>query len=765
MLGTQEVPLSDRSFVTRGGGFAPEVDLRGCVTDPIHRTAEIQPHGTFLEIDPGDGRVRSAAVNLVSFTDRSLDDVLGSPVDAVLGDEVSETAERWIGRREGGDRPGTARGSERLVVGGDADRLLVTLFPVGASCGLEIEPIPTSADGSDPDRVLLESTPLLERIRNAGSRGEAFAECVRAVRRVSGFDRVMLIRFDDEGHGEVVAEDRRDELGSYLGQRFPASDVPEPARRLYRRNRVRNIPDVRADPVPILRGVRTDEDPGLDLTHATLRGVPEIHRRYLRNMGVEASLSVSVLVDGRLWGLIACHATAPHLLGWAHRTVCELIGHTVAERITRADARARERRVEAIDRLEERLGSRLEALEAAGTEPTDFTGALVDGLREARGDLFSLLAASGLHLRLGDRDAWIAADGSEAPPEGLGVGSGEGLSGRIAESLRGRRAVAVRSVAGELDEGWPHSSRASGYLAVRLGRSGRSWCAWIRPEQRERIEWGGDPRRPAYLDPENGLTPRDSFEAWTQIVAERCEAWTELDRFAARRFAHLVDELFVELQARELTRINRALQARNEELESARRARERALARQKELLEKMEELARTDELTGLANRRALMRRLREEIERSRRYGVDLSLALLDLDRFKEVNDRYGHQTGDRVLEAYARLLEASTRAADVVGRHGGEEFALLLPETDLERARELAGRVLEEARRLTFRSESGADAEGVEAARAGDEFVVTCSIGLAQLDPSEEDADELIRRADAALYRAKEAGRDRLATA
>ena len=712
--------MSERTFRTTGSlAVEPEIDLEACDTDPIHRFASIQGHGTFLQVDPDTREVLSAAANAGEFLDRPATDVVGAAVGSLFERGFTARIERWPrgGRSE----------RERLVHEGATGRLSVTLFAVGQTSGMEIERAPR--DGDVPEELMINSRPMLDRLRGLDSREELFGETVRAVRRASGFDRVMLYRFDEDGHGAVVAEDRRDDVASYLGQHFPASDIPEPARRLYRKNGIRYIPDVDYEPVPIAgpEGRRHREE--LDLTHSFLRGVPEVHRQYLRNMGVGSSLSVAVVMEDELWGLIACHGVDPHHLGWARRSLCELVGHTVSQQIARLRAGAERRRRQSVHRLEDRLESPTEKRQ------------LFEQLRAEKGRLLSLVDASAFHLRLGGESLWLSGDGSREPPEGLVE--------HAADLLEGRKAATVRSIAGELDDGWEHSQRVSGLLAVRLGHSPRHFCAWFRPEHRESVEWGGDPRRPARVDPEGGLSPRESFATWTQIVSERTRRWTDLDRATARELAKFLDELFIEVQSHRLRRINRQLTERNDALEEAKQNLERANARREELLAEMKELARTDELTGLANRRELMRRLEEEVGRARRYGSPLSFAILDLDRFKAVNDRYGHQVGDRVLRRIGELLDERTRSPDMAGRYGGEEFGLVLPESTAEEAVALGERILERVRDLAFEAD-------------GREFGLTASIGVAELGDAEEPTDRLIRAADEALYRAKEEGRDRV---
>lgn len=712
--------MSDRTFRTTGSlSVEPDLDLEACDTDPIHRFASIQGHGTFLQVDPETKEVLSAAANVGEFLDRPAADVVGAAVGSVFEDGFTSRIEHWP--------RGTRSGRERLVHDGASGRLSVTIFPVGETSGMEIER--TSRDGDVPEELMINARPTLDHLRGLDSREELFEESLRAVRRASGFDRVMLYRFDEDGHGAVVAEERRDGVTSYLGQHFPASDIPEPARRLYLKNGIRYIPDVDYDPVPIVgpQGKRSRTE--LDLTHSFLRGVPEVHRQYLRNMGVGSSLSVAVVAEGELWGLIACHGVDARRLGWARRSLCELIGHTVSQQIARLRAGEERRRRQSVRRLEDRLES-----------PTDHDE-LFEQLLDERSRLLSLMDASAFYLRLGGESLWIAEDGSSEPPEGL-VKHASG-------QLGGRKSADVRSVADELDDEWAHSKRVSGLLAVRLGHSPRHFCAWFRPEHRETVEWGGDPRQPAREDPAGGLSPRDSFEAWTQIVSGRARRWTDLDRATARELARLLNELFIEVQSHRLRQINQQLTERNDALEQAKRNLERANARREELLEEMKELARTDELTGLANRRELMRRLEEEVGRARRYGNPLAFAILDLDRFKAVNDRYGHQVGDRVLRRIGELLDERTRSPDMAGRYGGEEFGLVLPESTGEDAVALGERILEGVRDLVFEAD-------------GREFGLTASIGIAGLEDAEEPTDRLIRAADEALYRAKEEGRDRV---
>lgn len=685
--------MSERVFRTAGDlDVDPELDLGSCHTDPIHRTGSIQSHGALLELDPESARVLSASTNVEGFIGRSTADLLGRRIDTLLGNRGIEHVQR-VSRSEGTSR-------EQLVREVSDERLLFTFFPIGDTTGVEIEPL-RSVQGA-PEELMADALVLVERLRGRTFREELFEATVRAVRSVSGFDRVMLYRFDEEGHGSVVAEVVRPGMVSYRDHRFPASDIPEPARRPYRKNRIRYVPDVGYDEVPIVGPEGERDRWGLDLTYCSLRGVSAVHRKYLENMDVGASCSFSLLVEGELWGLIACHGARPSHVDWPRRSICAQIAHTTSQQLERIRGEERDRRLRAVDDLRSRV------------ELPSETGELFELLEANRDELLSFLDARYFFLRLDDEMLWIGSDGElETAPDGLV----QHLSSRLEE---GKRAE-VRSIVGEVDEAWAHSKQICGYLVVRLGSSPRRLCAWFRPEERETIEWGGNPRHPARSDNGGLLSPRDSFETWTQIVTDRCLAWTEMDRLSAREFAQLLGELIIEVQADRLRRVN----------------------------QKLEKLARTDDLTELANRREVHRRLDVEVERARRYGSPLSAVILDLDHFKAVNDRYGHQTGDRVLKRVGRLLRDGVRSADIVGRYGGEEFAIVLPETGTEEAMDLIGRILEGVRELSIEAD-------------GETVGITSSAGVATLLDAEESPSELIRRADAALYRAKEKGRDRV---
>jgi diguanylate cyclase (GGDEF)-like protein len=697
--------MSNRQFQTRGSvDFDSSVDRSQCHRDPIHRTAHIQPHGTFLQIDPHDWTIQSAAENAGDFWGLEGDAPLGPPLTSILTDAQADQIEQtW---RCHGD------GSRELLLDGTDEPTSVLLYDCGAGIGLEFEHhAPVDQPSAD---VFFEMNRYLDRLEGTSTRQSLYRATVELVREVTGLDRVMLYKFDERGHGAVLDEEKRAELGSYVGQKFPASDIPEPARRLYRRNPLRYIPDATADPVAITGPDGPLARHALDLTHSSLRAVPSVHRKYLANMKVAASMSIPLLVEEDLWGLVACHATEPSHLARRQRKTCEMIGRFVSRRLSKFRASRLEASITAVDHLKERVSRKAESFEEVFEE--------LDTHAE---EICALMGADTVGLRLDGSLHWLPT----APADEAAGAITAWLEDRLADE----RYFETDSIARDLDEAWSHSESISGLAAVRLGASPDSYAVWLRPECPKTIDWGGDPREPFEIDETGQLNPRNSFETWTQRVAEQSEPWADSDRVTARNLRHLFSEMALGAQSHQHRRLSERLKSINRE--------------NQRLLNRLNDKARTDSLTGLANRGELERLLNREIERAGRYGTDLSFLMIDLDEFKQLNDRHGHQAGDHVLETVGELLADDLRTADLPARYGGEEFAAILPATDMAEGLKVAERI-----RLLLGSETFAF--------RGSELSVTCSIGVADFHPSSDDVETLISRADQALYRAKRAGRN-----
>ncbi|HTV02471.1 MAG TPA: GAF domain-containing protein, partial [Luteitalea sp.] len=305
------------------------VDLSNCEREPIHIPGAIQPHGVLVACAEDGRRVTYASANVDEAFGESAGRVLGAPLSSLLDAESAVRLD--VAVRDGLGRDvnpvplvtRTGRTYEGIVHRSTTDGVLV----------LELEAPGGSVTGFHPT-----TRAAVRRLQSATDRQRLCDITAEEVRRLTGFDRVMVYRFDQDWNGEVVAESRRLDLEPFLGLHYPAADIPAQARRLYTLNWLRIIPDIGYRPCPI---VAADADGApLDLSFATLRSVSPIHVEYLQNMGVSASMSVSLVRDDTLIGLVACHHySGPHHVPFAVRETCEFLGQALSWHLTSIEGR------------------------------------------------------------------------------------------------------------------------------------------------------------------------------------------------------------------------------------------------------------------------------------------------------------------------------------------------------------------------------------------------------------------------------------------
>ena len=512
------------------------VDLTNCDREPIHTPGGVQPHGALVVLDPETLAVRAhAGAELLGAA-------LGEPLGGALGDAVAEL------RDEARAEPTDARG---FTVGGALEPLPVTLggapYDVSAHLGpdgLVVEAEPATLGGAD---ALSARGPVRRALaaldRSSGVAG-LLDQTVVQVRALTGYDRVMVYRFHPDLSGEIVAEARRDADEPFLGLRYPATDIPEQARALYVLNRVRLLGDRLAAPAPV-QGL----DRPLDMRYAALRAVSPVHLKYLENMGVRAAMSVSIVRDGELWGLIACHHHAPMVPTPRVRAAVDLLGQVVAMQIEsrgRHDAAAAAaERLEAVARVTER---------AAGA------ASIPDAVVTGAPGLLDVLPADGAAILL---DGAVATVG-DAPP-----------ADRVGPLMRALRQAAADGLTAEVDcaddlpDDAPDLGEAAGVLAVPITPDWRSGIAWFRRSQAQAVTWAGRPGKNAVqeADGTTTLVPRASFAAWTESVSDRCAPFEASDRLAAGELRRALVRVVL-ARVQELARLNEDLARSNEELDA-----------------------------------------------------------------------------------------------------------------------------------------------------------------------------------------------------
>ncbi|GAC1620646.1 MAG: hypothetical protein NVS9B10_02600 [Nevskia sp.] len=511
--------------------------LSNCERELIHLAGSIQPHGLLLVLDEIRLTIQQASENCARILNLGAEAVPGTPV-ADLGGDLDAVLHALLLSADLAEptplRCHVGRGGTLRALEGTAHR-----HPGG---GLIVE-LEICADAADTGRI---SKPLLQkqmasavqRFSGAVSIALLSDAVVQSVRGMTGYDRVMVYKFDPDGHGEIIAEARDAKLEPLLGHHYPSSDIPQRARELYVRNRVRVLVDVNYAPVPIVPRSR----PGggeLDMSLCSLRSMSPLHLQYLKNMGVTGTLVVSLVREGRLWGLIACHHYSPKLVSYATRAVLELLGEVIATRIAAIENYVQAQVEVLVRRLELRL-----------IEATSIDGDWRQALFRTPRNLLQPMAATGAALFY-DGEIMTAGEVPSTPDLRALL---QWLTTQDIDSVYASSSVVKRNPALAA-----LAATASGVLAVPLSPSRPDYLMWFRAEQPCEYTWAGDPHKPLLNDDPLTLSPRRSFAAWSEIVRGTAAPWTHAEAVLAKAFGASLVDIIVQIQAVRLLIANHQL--------------------------------------------------------------------------------------------------------------------------------------------------------------------------------------------------------------
>ena len=481
----------------------PTAELIACAREPIHSPGSIQPHGIMLVVDVEDLMIRHVAGDIEMR--------LGMP------DPIGERLATVIGRpleRRVGDLCGPA-----APTGGFMGRMHTfhgQMMDVSAYRSLEhllVELEPAATEDLVTAFVLDALAAGAAGFERAGTVGALCESAASAFRELTGFDRVMVYRFNEDGSGEVVAEALAPGQRGFLHQHFPESDVPKQARALYLRNRIRVIPERAYEPAR-LRPAWTGSI-ALDMSDASLRSVSSIHLQYLSNMGVRASASISIVCDGMLWGLVACHNDSARALSYDLRAACRSLAGSLGRQIKAKEEAEGFRRTIRHRSYEDdivRSVGRDDAVDETLSNHLTEIGLMLDadGVAVLLGSALMTGGACPAEKQIRDLAAWIRA--------------GTGEPAFITDCLS-----ALFEPAGSYRE------YGSGVLAVTLSNAQPWMVICFRAEQAQTIEWAGNPHKSTFLGEPGALAPRASFEAWRETVEGRARAWSKPEIDAALR--------------------------------------------------------------------------------------------------------------------------------------------------------------------------------------------------------------------------------------
>lgn len=534
------MPSESQSLLSPG----TPVDLDNCAREPIHLPGRVQANGAVLVVRRSDLRVVQTSANIDALLSGGADAALAASLNDLVGDEAAARLVAAVDEHA----HAAVRVDRVQFVNGGPDVDAHCFAPAPGLVGIDLEPAREAP--ADAGQVVTRVAGWGARLAGATDPETIAAIAAEALRKLTGFDRTWAYRFEADGHGVVVAEQRRDDLDAFLGLHFPESDIPEQARALYLRTGVRVIHDAASTDADLVPLVNPETGEWLDLSGSGLRAVSPIHVRYLLNMGVRSSMSVPLVVDGALWGLLSAH----HYDDARHvplqvRAECELLGVMTSMQLTAATELAKSRRSAEVQK--------------AITTVIDAVGAhdgFADGLIAEQDALLSVAGATGAVVSIAGELHLVGR--TPAPTEV------ERLLTLLAEWTEDE--LFVTDALGEVDPASASLAEVtSGVLAVPLSRSEGNWIAWLRPENVEEITWANRDKGLVRRDPKGDLElgHRESFERWAEEVRGRSAPWSAVEIDAVRELRSSLGALLIARTER-LARLNDELTRSNDELDA-----------------------------------------------------------------------------------------------------------------------------------------------------------------------------------------------------
>ncbi|MFV1939633.1 ATP-binding protein [Pseudomonas luteola] len=609
----------------------PASTLTECAKEPIHIPGSIQPYGFLLALSEPSLTITQVSQNVQDYLCASPADLLGKCLSDFLPEtDLSERLKELVVE----DHNPFYLGDVTLRLGDNSYRFAMFVHRFDDVLIAEFEAAGTAAMAYTTMYPLVRT--FVEQLQHAESIEALCLLAVREVKRITQFGRVLAYRFDRDGHGQVIAEEADEGYDRYLGHVFPESDIPAQARRLYRENRIRVIQDAYYKPSIIEPSVNPETGRPLDLSFAMLRSVSPVHVQYMRNMGTQASMSISILVDNELWGLISCHDAEPKSVSFQKRTGCELLGRMLSLQIEAGESHTlSDRRLSLRQMIVQLLAAMADR------------DSVVEGIAEMPDVFLRFASASGGAIVSAERCDLIG----QTPPRSVVESLVMWLSTHVEDDFHTNNVT--RDIP-ELELG----GYVAGLLAVPISELHSHYLIWFRPEQVQVVNWAGPPHK-AVLD--NGmLNPRLSFSTWQETVRGFSLPWDPLEvegsielRNAVRGIVLRKAEELAEL-AEELKRTNKELEAFSYSVSHDLRAPLRHIAGYAELLNDFEG-------DKLSDRGA---RFLENIGVSARFAGTLVDNLLSFSQMGRAAIRYSDVNVAALIEAIRQEM-----APDFAGRN------------------------------------------------------------------------------------------------
>ncbi|MBO3459028.1 ATP-binding protein [Aetokthonos hydrillicola Thurmond2011] len=525
--------------------ISQSVDLTNCDREPIHIPGLIQPHGILLVIEEPELKIIQVSNNTFELINRHPEELLNKPLKNLLSSKQVLSIKQCLLEEFETVNPLkiSIKNNKKEDILFDAiihryDGLLI--------CELEPKNLQENTD-FETFYHLVKNT--INKLQKSSTLQEMCQVVVKEVRKLTDFERVMIYQFNDEGVGSVIAEDKAEDLTPYLGLHYPASDIPKQAKKLYTLNWLRLIPSASYQPVELIPVNNPLTKRPVDLSLSVLRSVSPIHLEYLKNMGVDASMSISLIREKKLWGLIACHHSSPRYVSYSIRTACEFIGQIMSLEL------ANKQENEDLD-----YSMKLKMIQSKFVESIPQSKNFIEGLLKYESGLLDIVSAQGVAICLDEQ--WT-------------------ILGKTPQQLEMEELLAWVNAHSEdnifythsLSKVYPQAKKfqgvASGLLALTISKVHKNYILWFRPEVIQTVNWGGNPDKPVELleDGSQRLSPRKSFELWQQTVQGHSLPWKPCEIEAVTELRSAIVAIVLR-QADELAKINIELERSNSELDA-----------------------------------------------------------------------------------------------------------------------------------------------------------------------------------------------------
>jgi light-regulated signal transduction histidine kinase (bacteriophytochrome) len=525
-----------------------QVDLTNCDREAIHIPGYIQPHGLLFVLKEPDLTIIQLSNNTSQFLGQAPEDLLNQKLDRLFESSEIGYLKKGLARENLEGNPlhlFTIKLKDHAqLFDGIAHRFDGLLI-------LELEPSETKEERPHNYFGLVKQA--LAKLQPSLTFQEFCEVIVEQIQHITGFDRVLVYRFSEEdGSGSVVAESKQTELEPYLGLHYPASDIPKQARALYLLNWIRIIAEVNYQPTQIIPTINPLTNRSLDLSYSVLRSVSPIHLEYLKNMGVRASMSISLIEGDRLWGLIACHHRAAKYIPYDIRSTCEFLGQIISFQLSTKE-----------DNQDSEYKARLKATHAQLLEFMSKEERFVDGLIKYEPNLLNFVEAQGAAVCFEEECFLLGQTPNEAQVWQLV----QWLT-TSAETEMGKAIFYTNALPELYHPAQDFKEVASGLLVIAISAVHNSYVLWFRPEVLQTVQWAGNPEKPIEMG-DDGLriTPRKSFETWKQMVELKSLPWKAVEIEAVLELRTALINIVLQ-HALELAQLNTELERSNTELDA-----------------------------------------------------------------------------------------------------------------------------------------------------------------------------------------------------